>query len=350
MIIFGVGGVVVLLALILIIRLIIGTKLNYAKIEDKMVSATREYFNEEGNELPLDGGIATVSYEDLVEAEKIKEITKYLGKNAKCSGEVSVRAKNDSYLYIPYLDCGDSYKTTSLTNYILSNEMIVTEKDGLYNLYNEYVYRGEYVNNYVSFAGELWRILKIDKDSNVKLIEVETNKRRSTWDDRYNDDVLSTVGINDYTISRIYKKIQDIEKEYSANDLMLITPKNICIGKRFLSSSINDGSVECARVLENQVFGLLPINEWLNASVAPNCSSLQTHSCQNYNYLTEFKKDWWSLTATGEKTTQAYLIRGKNISAKIASLESNVRLTTYLNSDVIYVKGNGTKDNPYVIK
>ena len=47
---------------------------------------------------------------------------------------------------------------------------------GLYDLENEYVFRGEVVNNYVKYEGKEWRIISIDKnDYSMKLISTTSD-------------------------------------------------------------------------------------------------------------------------------------------------------------------------------
>ena len=47
----------------------------------------------------------------------------------------------------------------------------------------------------------------------------------------------------------------------------------------------NDGSIEKSSLLEKQYIGLLPLYDYINASIDTNCNSALTESCTNYNYL-----------------------------------------------------------------
>lgn len=53
---------------------------------------------------------------------------------------------------------------------------ILDDKDGLYKEGNNYIYKGINSNNFVSFNGDIYRILKIDSYRNVYLIKEEIKK------------------------------------------------------------------------------------------------------------------------------------------------------------------------------
>ena len=53
------------------------------------------------------------------------------------------------------------------------NVAIVHKGDGLYSdkyINDRYIYRGSNPNNYITFNGELWRIVSVDKDGNIQIM------------------------------------------------------------------------------------------------------------------------------------------------------------------------------------
>lgn len=352
--VFIVIGVFVAILLIFgIVKLITGGKLSYQKIEDKMVSAAKSYVKDKDVDVKLPEGeeVISVSVDDLVANKNMKALEKYIKNDEiKCTGNVVIRKKDNEYLYIPSLDCGKEYKTTSLSDYLINKVGTVTSNDGLYSMNNEYVFRGEFVNNYVEFAGQKWRILKIDADGNIKLLQEESSVR-SNWDNRYNVDNKSTVGINDYIPSRMNEKLEELyDQIFTDKDKIYITEKNLCIGKRYLEDTSKNGTTECIAVYENQKIGLIQINEFLLASIDENCTKIRDGACQNYNYLAKYKEPWWTVTANAANTSEVYEVTGKSTKFSIASINKIVRVTTYLNNDVIYVSGDGSLENPYKFK
>lgn len=348
-----IGVFVAILLIFGIIKLIIGNKLSYAKIEDKMKKAAIEYLKDEDVNISLPEGeeILTIDVEDLVANKNMKELSKYVKNDSiTCDGNVVVRKQDESYLYIPYLDCGDAYKTLTLKDYILEKDGTVEEGDGIYLVNNEYVYRGEYVNNYLKFAGQTWRILKIDSEGNIKLLQTET-KVRNSWDNRYNIDSRKNIGINNFELSRVNQKLEEVyNTSFSDNDKQFIKSKSLCIGSRYLGDTSKDGSTECQSLLENQKIGLIQINEFLLASIDKNCTKVRDGACQNYNYLAAYTDAWWTITANAENTYSAYEITGGTTNVVNANVGKYIRATIYLNEDVIYNSGDGTIENPYTFK
>ena len=66
---------------------------------------------------------------------------------------------------------------------------------GLYENGDKYVYRGEVDNNYVSWNDKEFRIIGINADGTLRLLEGK-GLERITWDDRYNEEALYEAGIN----------------------------------------------------------------------------------------------------------------------------------------------------------
>ena len=350
----GIGIFIGIFIVIFIIKLIIGSKMNYQNIENKMQQAAINYLKKNDNnvELPNGNESLVIKVDDLVANKNMKELKKYLKNDEiSCDGKVIVRKNNDEYLYIPYLDCKEDYKTLELREYIIQNDGIKTQDDGLYLINNEYVFRGEYPNNYVKFANQLWRIIKIDSEGNIKLIQDET-KIRNNWDDRYNVDFKSTVGVNNYELSRVHDRLSSLYDEIftTGEDKKYITSKNLCVGKRYLEDTSKDGTTECNQILENQKIGLIQINEFLIASIDPNCNKVNDGSCQNYNYMSSYKDEFWSITPVATDTSKVYSIRNGSVKSYSASITKLIRPIIYLNSDVIYSSGDGTKENPYIFK
>lgn len=344
------GGIICIFLIIIIVKLIIGNRISYNKIENKMIESAKKYYQEHSEELPTtSGGSITIGTDKLIELEYLKDLTKLVkDKDAICQGEIKVTNNNSYYLYSATLNCGDYYKTKKFTEALTSN--IVTSGDGLYQIGDAYVFRGENVNNYVSFAGKTWLILRINNDGTIRMIE--TTKRQSvTWDDRYNSNRESNVGINDFNVSRIKDTLEYIysdPEEFTDIDKAYISNQNLCIGKRDDNSTINDGSIECSNVVENQPLGLIQVNEFALASIDGSCHHVTDPECTNYNYLTQLNS-YWTLTADANSTHKVYKISGSPF-ISTASGTSKARIVVHINAGVNYDSGDGTATNPYIFK
>ncbi len=345
-------GIVVLVIVIAIIVVVILTKtVPYPEIERRMQNAAINFYKDNSELLPqTENGEVRIGLNEL-EEKYIKPIQKMVKKGVICNGEVRVIKNGEDYLYIPYLNCGDEYTTIELYKVITSENNIVTSGSGLYKQGDIYSFRGENVNNYVKFAGKVWRIIKIDENNNIKLIETE--KRDSLpYDDRYNNDKGYNIGFNDFLVSRLYESLQKIysnPENFNSIERASIVSSPLCIGKRDINETNNDGSVECSAKTDLEPLGLIQINEYINASLDQNCKKIGDASCQNYNYLHAYDKAWWTLTTDKSNSYGVYRIDTRGAEVVNASAYAAPRITLLINSNIIYKSGDGTQANPYVI-
>lgn len=346
----GIGVMVLLIIIILIIGLISGGKLSYSALENKINKVALSYALDRKDILPIAGEETTIDYQNLVDAKKIKPLNEMLkDQTAECSVTIKIKNNNEHYLALSNLNCGEKYKTTTIKNMVLKDNNIVNSSYGLYNINGEYVFRGEQVNNFVKFNNKLWRIIKINKDGDLRLIEVARNESY-VWDDRYNSDRNTNTGINDYRVSRMRDTLNDIyNSDFSDNIKAYIKKQNVCLGKRESESTNNTGSIECSDILENQYVSLLQANEFVIASIDKNCITLTDSSCTNYNYMTNFDKTFWSITADSYKTDKVYKI-ANNVISSTASSKSYIKIVIHIDGETTVSEGNGSESNPYIIK
>lgn len=355
--IFGIfiGVVILFIILISIIKGISGSKVSFQQLENIMVRAAERYVEAEPSIIGNDVyGTIDISAETLAEKGYMKQIVKYVGKDVSCKANVSVYKNLDYYDYIPKLDCGKEYNVVSLSDKITNKDNIVTTSSGLYKETNGYVYKGEYVDNYVTFSGKTWRIISIDNEGNIKLIQTEQEKY-SVWDNRYNSDYGYTSGINEFegieasrlkdSILSVYNDGVTITKEAKG----LIVPREYCVGKRAKGDTSKDGSTECAKTSDLMGASVITVAEYLNASLDEGCVSISSNECSNYNYLAKLKSSFWTATAQQENTGYAYFINSK-VQIAQASSSYTVKLVVTVNGNVNYVSGNGTSNDSYVIE
>lgn len=341
--------IMVLLIIMFIFMIINGRKIKYTDIESKLIVAAKKYYQAHPEELPqAENGYVTINSDKLIEEKYIKDLSKYAkDTNAVCSGQVRVSKNNDQLLYSAMLSCGDYYETKKLKNVIASSENIVTSGNGLYLYNNRYIFRGDNVNNYAKFADRLWLILGINSDGTIRMIDT-TETKEIVWDDRYNSDEQYNAGINDFNVSRIKDTLNNEYDSFTDSDKAYLTVQNLCIGKRSVNDTNNDGSIECSKTLENQYIGLIQANEYPIASLDDSCISPSNPECTNYNFLTKIYSTW-TLTAKSESSYEVYLLSGRIVSTE-ASDYNEYHSVVNINSDVNYVSGDGTENNPYVFK
>ena len=328
-------------------------KRSYSEIESIMIQAAKTHFSKNSDDLPKNyNDFVSVSIDNLVTVEEMKPISEYLkDESIQCDGNVVVTNINGKYRYTPSLDCGTAYKTVKFIDYIKNKVPIVEQGNGLYNWNNELIYRGDNVDNYLKFGEKTYRIVKFTVEGNPVIIYTEKPESMA-WDDRYNIDKNSNLGINDYSVSRIRDYLEELyegKNFIGSEDKMLVVAHNLNVGKRSEKDTDKTGSLEQGTVIENQFIGLLPLYDYLSASLDVNCTTSVSKSCTNYNYLAKYKYNWWSMTATNSNTYRVYRINGY---ASLSSTNASgaVRPVFHLTNETLYVSGDGTKDNPYIIK
>lgn len=353
-IIGSVIGVIVLIILILLLYNTFFKKNSYSSIEDKVLNAAIRYYEDNPKLLPKNiNDEVSINSTTLTAGDYLKSLDELVpDKNVNCTSTVTVTNINNNYRYTSKLKCGNVYETKTLVDTIKANDPIVISGQGLYEMNGDLVYRGDNPNNNVKFANHNWKIVKIE--NNQVMLILNEKYTSATWDDRFNVERNQDDGVNDYSVSRVNDYLTNLyngDTLFSSNDKLTIVAHNLYIGRRGEDISYNDGSIEKSQVLENKYIGLLPLFDFINASLDSNCYSASTQSCANYNYLAGFQYNWWTMTGDSNTTHKVYKISSDGkIGTSRAVTSTYIRPVIYLAKDAIYVSGNGTLDSPYIVK
>lgn len=349
------GGIILIIVLIVIFTNLFGGRMSYEKVEGKMEGAAISYFNSREEELPkINGNTITLSVDTLVDAKKMKSLDKIVPKGSSCTGKVVVTKNGDNYLYSPILDCGTDYKSKRLYEVVTASNNIVIQGDGLYAKESGYLFKGENVNNLVQIDETLWAIIDIDEDGYIRLINVNNKKKnRSVWDDRYNLEAKGYVGINNYSVSRLKDYLNELavgEDYLLEDDKVYVALRKWCIGKRSETNLAINNDEECSVLSEEQMFGLPYVSDVFAASIDKNCKDIDDESCDNYNYFSSYSISSWTLTGVLESTSSAYYLVGSGYVPTKTSTIKNIVPSIYLSNNAMYASGDGSIDNPYILK
>lgn len=349
-------GMVIFICVIIFIMIIASCSnkktYTYLELEEKMISLTKSKYKDKKLLPQNDGGTLEVNLQTFVDDGSLKNIQDIVENNSVCSGKVTIVNNNGNYLYLPYLNCASGYKTKTLYDELTKDT--VTAGNGLYKEGDEYIFKGENVNNYLKLNNIKYRIIKINSDGTIRALD--TTKRGTViWDDHYNIDRENNDGINTYFQNNVNSRIKNSIEEYYNNKEEFteeqkgyFKTQDICVGKRSYNDFINDGSIECSEKLEKQVFGLIQVNEYFKASLDPNCTSMESQSCTNYNYFGTMPA-MWSITTDKDTTYKAYKINSEGVHLAKTSSSSNALLTVRLDKDLIVTAGTGTENDPYLV-
>lgn len=330
-------------------------KMSYEVYEQKMIKATERYLK---GKLPTkEAELVTVNLKDLIESGYIKSTEKAL-KDDSCKGSVSVRkngssieTNNGGFLnYTVTLNCKE-YKTQHLADKIISN--VVDSDSGLYKIGDDYVFKGNKVNNHITFFGTDYRIMSVDKNGILRLIKSEPENTSRIWDNKFNTEVNGTYGKTIYKDSAILSYlISDYQnsKKISKNQKQHIVAYDVCIGKRSSDDYSISKEKDCSEVLQNQVISLLNVSDFSLASVDPECNSTVSRSCRNYNYLFSIASSTWTLNTVSDNTYEAFFISDGLQEYQPSNSYNEYNIVIYIDGNELYTEGTGTEVNPYVIK
>lgn len=345
-------GAIIVIVVLFILVLVLGTlnnkKISYEKLELKISTAANSYYKKYSDKLPkMEDGEVELSIDTLVEKGYLKKLSEY--NDDKCDAKVYTIKKGEEYISNVYLTC-ENYSTKTLSSYIKENEKVVTEKEGLYQYGEEFVYRGENINNYIEFSGKIWRILRINSDGTLRVM-LDSMKTKVQWDNRYNTSTNEYNGINDFEKSRIkdtLNKLLEDEEFITKENQKWLVAKNVCMDKKDSIDFNRVYNIECTKYSEEKYpITLLQMDEYFIASIDNNCNTIKNNACTNYNYLASSR--YWTITPSAKDSSRVYVI-GTSVSSAEAEREYKLVPVTNLSKHMLYSTGDGTKENPYKIK
>lgn len=345
-----VGFIILLIILMVVIKLLSGPGTNYSKLEDKLITAAKNYMKENSELIPLEGEQVVLDSSTLISEGKIKELDKYV--EDECTATVTVMNNGGQSLYLPNLTC-TGYQTLQLKTKIIDDQLVIDAENpyegGLYEVDGEYIFKGKNVNNYVSFGGLTWRIVKIDENGNLRLIKASAEKAKKMWDNKYNVDEKKTYGINDYENSYIRETLIASYEGVTDKNKAHIIPQDVCVGKRSSSDMSISYDIDCSEILSGDYISVINTLDFAMASLDENCTVVGAGACTNYNYLYNTISSSWTTIGSADNSYEVYNISGGYVSTLKAKNSVNYNWVIYVSGEELYTSGDGSESNPYVI-
>lgn len=355
-------GCIILIPILLLIFLAIiqgcgNRKITYEKYESKMITATEKYIKDKDMQPQDESETVTVTLSQLVEGEYIKTTEKLLD-DSTCDGSVTVRRNGSSietneggYLnYTVDLKC-DNHSTVHLVDKLLEN--VVTSESGLYKIEDGYVFKGDKVKNYITFFGQDYRIMSVDENGILKLVKAESEINSRIWDNKYNTEIGYSYGKNIYKDSDILTQLlsdYNNVKKISTDAKKHVVAYDSCIGKRSSTDYSINKKIDCSDVLEKQVISLINVSDYAMASTDPDCNSIKSRACKNYNYLSDISLSGWTLNSLTDNTYEIFYLSDGLIEITNANSYVEYSIVIYIDGNELYTSGNGTSTDPYIIK
>ena len=318
--------------------------------EDVTYTLTSSNANITSEERSLEDGQNIVLDNILIGASDTQNFTLTVANNVSTTFKINVDKTRDveEYFYMTLLNQNEVREASTLVGEEISGEdeglIASTDDDG-----TTYYFRGAVANNYVSFAGLTWRIVRINGDGTVRLVlndTAETLANYNTENEDYEtfnqtDLFTSLTTYYDSTLSSYDKYIANTrfcsesgktENTYNAYTRIVTNkiPTFNCLGERYTSK-----------------IGLLSVDEIVFAGALYG-----KENTDYYLYNEEIENLWWtsSLSKSDNDYFYPFLVNenGELVDNINGSLYRNFRPVISLNRNVI-VTGSGTIDNPYTV-
>ncbi len=346
---------ILVVIIIFIVKLVQDSKIGTNASERQLIIAGQKYYSQYPNLLPrYDYETRTVSSNALISSGFLKQTVDMYGAPKSCESYVTITKVGAEYFYNPFVKCGIKDDTLLLYDKLVSMSKNESKDgtNGIFRFGDRYVYRGDIPQNFVTFAGKLWRIMEIDSDRHIKMFYDGDFAESKVWDNRYNPTVGKAVGINDYQVSRIRDYLLSYlgnADKFSNKSKAKLAYMNLCVSPRDLTNLSVDGSLECIKRQGNQLIGLPTVSEFLNASNDPNCPK-DIRACSNYNFMARVKS-FWTMTPVLGTTEKVYRVfTDEGLIERDAISEHFTYPVVALKPDVAILSGEGTFTNPYVLK
>lgn len=214
---------------------------------------------------------------------------------------------------------------------------------GLYDIDDEYVFRGSSVNNYIKYNGSTYRILSIDKETKTIKV-INTTGSASLFGDStiFNKTVYYTDNQEEYLKTNLNKNWD--------TGIVDNNDKSRNIVRQEVKNTNNNESI--------LKFGLISAYDYINASTDDNCyNNFKSDGCGNDNYLKDMfnGNSAWTLTRLNDTDIWYVDSNGTLKTTNVKSGGNTFRKYVVLTLDSsVYVSNaglsTGSKDFPFELK
>ena len=235
----------------------------------------------------------------------------------------------------------------------------------------EYRYRGENVNNYVTFNNEMWRIIGVlpteDTSGNVEY-RIKIMRSESIGNLGWSDGVDSTTNsynnwttasLNTYLNNDYYNSLEKSSrymigttKYYlggyeDGNYYEIVWQKERAKDDAITGQKSYYGNNPIMQNDSNKSIALIYASDYLYSTLTDGC-----FDCSNWMNLST-SQDEWIITHNPSNYSSVYMIKNSN-DKKIYAMDTTgyglgIRPTLTLSSNVNIAGGNGTSSNPYTL-
>ena len=280
------------------------------------------------------------------------------------SGKITVTGEKDKLNTLASKVLSETTKTNPTWGNSIEQGLYIQKDDSTKSNYGfpTYYYRGDVTNNYVSFAGQTWRIMRINEDGSIRII-TQNGIGEFLFDEDDNCEWIEVEEGNGYysncNTDYLTATIKDRVDTWYSSKIIGNNNSNVIIGsfcnditnnayKRYVY--YNDSGTVAPQFTCPQNANHFNSKSGLITADEITYMSSTTDDFSYYTFLNN-GTDWWSMTSW--KDSDLFLWSNSNgsyLEVQFMDTPLNVRPVINLKSDVIVSSGNGTSSSPYVIQ
>lgn len=337
------------------------------------VTATLNYSTIEAKVTASDNGSGISSYGYLIQTSSSCPTTGYTS-STNANYSFNITTSGTYYICVKLIDkVGNSSYVKSSAISVTSGSSYLIDKlpTGLTKIGNDYRYQGGYVNNYVSFNGELWRIVGVFNINGTNKIKIVRNSsigtmkfsnqtsNASTWSTSLVKSTLDTYYSN---LGTAAKAMVDSETWYFSNSVTI----DMMTTEAYTAERNGTANTGYIGILYPSDYGYATAS-YTSSSCKIRYYGLYGRNCA-YNNRTSTDLNWiyrmfygtfyWFMGGNSTSTVLAYrgstTISGVNYPGNVETDTANsvsfaVAPSLYLKSTVTIASGSGTSSDPFVL-
>ena len=232
------------------------------------------------------------------------------------------------------------------------------DKDGLIRKAEQdgdvYYFRGNVLNNYVTFAGQLWRIVKINENKTVKLVLNNVTEAMIPFN------TSDSLGNTSFLTSNLNVQLETFYNAILLDQDNLISSTRYCFDD---SVSLDENNhiefLASQRIFQEQN----PTNACNGTSLSKKIATLTADEVlfaggslnenkDYYLYIPNLQSSWWTMTPNKREDGKTNYIAVMSNGSLVKDIQEDANL--FLRPVITLIKkvnvvGDGTKENPYVI-
>lgn len=214
-----------------------------------------------------------------------------------------------------------------------------------------YYFRGAVENNYVSFAQNIWRIVKINNDGTVKLVldsQIDVLSKYNTDTDYEFTSSTAYENLNAWYENNLSQYESFISDTYYCNDHSIVdsSEKIFAAYSRVVDNNI--ATYNCSAAEFESKVGLLTIDEIIYAG-----ASTKEANSKFYLINENLENSFYTMSSAKQSGNNYYPFildtKGKIVYDEVGTEYKAIRPVINI-SKIVTVTGDGSNDNPYVIE